>query len=105
MTGGSRYILNGHTPVPEPDLMTWAKAFEFENHDVAQTMVGEARVSTVFLGLDHQWGDGPPLVFETMVFGGPLDGEQDRYSTWDEAAAGHAEMVRRVEQAATEPQS
>lgn len=25
-------------------------------------------VSTVLLGLDHQYGDGPPLIFETMVF-------------------------------------
>lgn len=50
------------------------------------------RVSTVFLGLDHQWGDGPPILFETMVF---IDGEGghdyfcDRYATWDEAIMGH----------------
>jgi hypothetical protein len=51
-------------------------------------------VSTVFLGLDHQWGDGPPLVFETMIFGGEHDQYQERYSTWDEAEAGHKQGVR-----------
>jgi len=56
-----------------------------------------AEVSTVFLGLDHAFGDGPPVLFETMVFGGPLDGEQDRYCTWDEAVAGHAAMLARGE--------
>jgi len=51
-------------------------------------------VSTVFIGLDHRFfGDGPPLLFESMVFGGPLDGEQFRYPTWDAAAAGHALLV------------
>lgn len=30
----------------------------------------EYRVSTVWLGLDHNWGGGEPLLFETMSFGG-----------------------------------
>lgn len=55
------------------------------------------RVSTVFMPLNHQFGDGPPLVFETMVFGGPLDGEMERYSTKQDAEVGHAAMVRRVQ--------
>ncbi len=58
--------------------------------------VGDKRVSTVFLGLDHQYGDGPPLLFETMVF--PKDSYSDlyceRYSTYDEAEAGHAKAVQ-----------
>lgn len=102
------YILggeDGHTPILEPDFMAWARWFEQASHDgaagrrVAQTCDGDIRVSTVFLGLDHQWGSGPPLLFETMVFGGPLDSEQDRYSTWEAADEGHREMVRRVTEA------
>ena len=53
-------------------------------------------VSTVWLGLDHQFGDGPPLIFETMVFPSNEDfGDLDsrRYSTEQEAVAGHATMV------------
>jgi hypothetical protein len=51
-------------------------------------------VSTVFLGLDHRYGDGPPLVFETMIFDGPHDGYQTRASTYDEAMAQHEEAVK-----------
>jgi hypothetical protein len=35
-------------------------------------------------------------LFETMVFGGPLNGEMDRYATWDEAEAGHKAMLDAV---------
>jgi len=53
-----------------------------------------ADVSTVFLGLDHGWGDGPPILFETMIFGGPHDQRQWRYSTIEEAREGHKAAVR-----------
>jgi hypothetical protein len=57
---------------------------------------GDVRISTVWLGLDHGWGGGPPLIFETLVFGGPMDGEMDRYSTEAQAVEGHARMVEAV---------
>lgn len=53
-------------------------------------------VSTVWLGMDHNFSavwndDSPPLIFETMVFGGPWDedGDQERYATSAAARAGH----------------
>ena len=49
----------------------------------------------MFLGLDHSWG-GKPLLFETMVFRNRSGEEMDRYSTWDEAEAGHQLMCGRV---------
>src|SRR6266550_2292491 len=62
------YILDGHQAVPV-DLMTWAHWFEKAERHVANEMIGDVRISTVFLGLDHRYGDdGPPLLFETMVF-------------------------------------
>jgi hypothetical protein len=62
------------------------------------------RVSTVFLGIDHNFGlEGPPIVFETMVF---IDDAEDdergndygqwRYSTYDEALLGHIRVCNRV---------
>jgi hypothetical protein len=53
------------------------------------------RVSTVFLPIDHNWAGGPPILFETMVFGGPeaWDGWQDRYTTLSDAKAGHDRIV------------
>lgn len=60
------------------------------------------RISTVFLGLDHQYGSGPPILWETMVFGGVLDGFQERYATKAEALAGHQEVCRQVAATLTE---
>jgi hypothetical protein len=92
-----QYILDGKTPKPEPDLLTWAKWFQTATRQVAENAINDVRVSTVFLGVDHNlFGDGPPVLFETMVFGGDLDQEQVRYSTWDEAERGHDEMCKRV---------
>jgi hypothetical protein len=51
-------------------------------------------VSTVWLGLDHNWSrEGPPIIFETMTFGGRYDQEQMRYATEDQAQKGHREAV------------
>ena len=98
MIMGKYYILEGHKVV-ETALLTWAKWFEGTEHHMADENVGDIRVSTAFLGLDHSFGYGPPLFFETMVFGGSLDQEQDRYTTWEEAEAGHKAMVKRVKEA------
>ena len=89
------YILNGREPV-SVDFETWAKWYGTADRHVADTQLGDVRISTVFLGLDHSFGGRHPLLFETMVFGGYLDGEQDRYTTWAEADAGHTRMVQRV---------
>jgi len=59
-----------------------------EKRRVARSEFGPVSVSTVFLGMDHSFGGGP-LLFETMIFGGKSDGYMDRYSTWQEAEAGH----------------
>lgn len=96
-----RAILIGHqVRLFYGDLLEWAVAFEKMDRRVAQTSINGANVSTVFLGLNHGFG-GEPLWFETMVFGGLLDGEADRYATWDEAERGHAQMVERVRRTGT----
>lgn len=58
--------------------------------------VGEVCVSTVFLGMDHSYGEGPPMLFESMIFGGPLNLEYDRCSTWEAAEKMHEKMMERV---------
>lgn len=50
-------------------------------------------VSMVFLGLDHSFGGPGPVVFESLVFGGPYDGEMDRYQTYEQALSGHKRLV------------
>lgn len=63
---------------------------------VARSTVGDAEVSTVFLVIDHQWGNGPPLLWETMIFGGVHNEDQWRYSTLAAARAGHEQVVRHL---------
>ena len=56
-------------------------------------------VSTVFLGMDHSFDGGTPVLFETMIFGGEYDQFQERYCTWDEAEEGHkvaCELVSKI---------
>ena len=86
-------------------MMQWAHAMSRYRH------VGESvlrirgrwfRVSTVWLGLDHSFYGGPPLIFETMIFaedGGEYPGSdlyQERYSTIHDAQRGHMRAVRWV---------
>lgn len=82
----------------------WGEWFETADRDVAKTETELHLISTVFLGLDHNFfGKGPPLLFETMIFAkgdGGSDGlradECWRYASWDDAEAGHKTAVRRV---------
>jgi hypothetical protein len=55
-------------------------------------------ISTVWLGLDHSWDpNGPPLIFETMIFEGSGQGEViHRYPTQETAQAGHQSVVLEV---------
>lgn len=80
-----------------------AIAWELEKpsrRSIARDIVGESEVSTVLLSVDHSYGyPGPPLVFETLVFDGPLNDVGARYSTKAEAMKGHADIVRRVREA------
>jgi hypothetical protein len=96
------YILNGKEPVPCRDPSAWSTWYcRPANRVVAQTVVGQKMVSTVFLGIDHNFlGYGPPILFETMVFAALEDDEvcdddlgQRRYCTWEEAEAGHHDVV------------
>lgn len=97
----SRYILDERgEPVPEPDLFTWAAWIEErrEQRIVRQEWVGEWQVSTVFLGLDHRWGEGPPILWETMVFQGPHNGTTTRCAGGrEQAEAMHDDMMERMQ--------
>ena len=69
-----------------------------ESRRIDLTIVGDFKISTVFLGLNHQLGDGPPILFETMIFyggkgGHALDGEMYRATTFEEAETLHRKAV------------
>ena len=105
-SGGEKYMLNKYIlkngkPVLEPDVIKWATWFETSNKSriVAKTYLErgdhEIEISTVFLGLDHQFGKGPPLLYETMVFGGPDDEAQERTPTKQLALKAHKHWVNK----------
>lgn len=101
------YKLVDRVPVPVPDLLAWAEWMERHRREciVAQDQVGPLFVSTVFLGLDHNWFDGPPILFESGIFdpivfelrGRAAQGldelEMRRSSTWEEADADHLKLL------------
>ena len=96
------YILKDKKPVVVKDLLEWAKSFEEQDRIVASDMIDGIHVSTVFLGLDHGFDLGQPgykpQLFETMVFGGPMDYYQQRYATWAGAEYGHKKVVEMVKE-------
>lgn len=93
-----RYILNEHgEPVECPDLNTWARWMEnMDARRLCRTAFDGGDVSTVFLGTDHAFTPGPPVLWETMVFGGPHDGYQDRYTSRRDAERGHWHVLGMV---------
>lgn len=100
------YILKDRVPYPAT-LEVAGEEMENrrENSIVGKTHIFGVMVSTVFLYIDHDFSknfydqelDGyQPLIFETMIFGGKLNGDMYRYRTWEEARAGHWRCVAKV---------
>jgi hypothetical protein len=95
--------------------MEWAESMQGDRR-VAQTFLPNGIcVSTVWLGLDHSFGDdGPPLIFESMAFAASVNVHKaregsiftadfeyheeldcERYETEAQAAVGHVMMCLR----------
>ena len=95
MLGPDRRVVRVEDPV------VWGKWFDesFKDRVVHQTVVAGCEVSTVFLAIDHQLGNGPPVLWETMVFGGDPRADLDRgrcSGTYEQAETMHWKMCDRV---------
>lgn len=93
------YILEGKTPKPITIEEYVELGLEKTNRVVERTELPNGiLVSTIFLMFDHQLypGDGPPILFETMIFGLNNEEYQERYCTYDEAVAGHQKAIEYV---------
>lgn len=91
----SRYYNRDGKPI---DVDKWTTLFSDRKYQVLkQTRVDDWLVSTVWLGLNHAWGGGPPIIFETLILS-DNDGEVDgtRYSTEAEALKGHKRFVKQA---------
>lgn len=72
-------------PIPEKDAHRWAEWFGANKHRriVRQDDISrDVRVSTVFLAIDfNHTGRGPPILWETMILGGPHNEYTRRYTS------------------------
>lgn len=99
VTRGHYVLDDSDQPVPEPDVVAWSRWMdESGKRIVGRDEVGEGVASTVYLGFDRHifFARGKRYLWETMVFGGPLDGEGEQYASLVEARQGHGEWVARM---------
>lgn len=97
--------LEGKTPVPT-DWDGYVDTFRVKEGKrithIGDETINGVRISTVFLPINHQLDpQASPLLFETMIFdsdGNVIYDYQERYSTWDEAEAGHKKAVELVKE-------
>lgn len=89
--------------LPEGEYPKLGEFSESTKH-VGNSFVGDQRISTVFLHFDHGLNFGnpeepyPPVLFESMIFGGSNNEYQRRYHTYDEALEGHNNLVKALEE-------
>lgn len=88
----SRYYSRDGHPIT---IDQWVQAFN-DNSLLHDQINDDVRVSTIYLGLDHSFGEGPPLIYETMIFGGEFDSDCERYTTEAQAREGHAAMLAKA---------
>lgn len=92
------YVLEHRKVIPTDSYAKWLTQLGSSDRQVAFTEIMDIEISTVFLGLDYNLGRGKPLLFETIVFGGVFNRVIERYSTWEEAEEGHAEILKLVKE-------
>lgn len=95
---GSRwYTLDDQNrPVQEPEVLKWAQWCEHNDRRIAFDTISDVTISTVFLGIGHNFMNDSPILWETMVFGGEFDQEQERYMCHEDALNGHNRWLHRV---------
>jgi hypothetical protein len=83
-------IKMGHS---RKDILTWAAWYENAERHIGLDTIRDVKVSTVFLGLDHNfYGEGPPILWETAVFGKEDTDIAARYASKELALAGHKKI-------------
>lgn len=91
-----QYILVNGVPVIEPDLQKWGEFFNNkDSRRVDYTKIDDKiAISTVFLGIDHSFSGGPPILWETLIMGGEHDQDMMRCSgTIEDARSMHNRAV------------
>lgn len=92
------YVLDEEgRPIPEPDLLKWAQFFESGTRVLRKDKLPNGiSVITAFLAVDSSWGQGAPILWGTMILGGPDDKQEERYSSREDVIAGHEKALARA---------
>lgn len=88
------HVLHPDGWVEEVTLPQWAEWFNTSDRKIGDHTIEGSNISTVFIGVDS-------LLFETMIFGGELDGYQVRSRTKEDALAEHEKAVNLVKESPT----
>ena len=106
-----RYVLKNYQVI-EVTPEEWAEWMADNSPVIAETMVDDLQVSTIFLGLDNRVFQffGEPILFETKVLDLSKTNEvlkmgigvhpvvlTQTYTTWENARLGHSEIVRQFQ--------
>lgn len=93
MRAARYYRLDGRTAVP-CTFHEWAEMLDSSLRHIAKDEIEGVEISTVFLGLDHNWRrNGKPMIFETMTFSDSFGEIQLRCSTYMQAEEMHRTVV------------
>ncbi|MDZ8135149.1 MAG: hypothetical protein RM049_07570 [Nostoc sp. DedQUE04] len=97
------YKLEGKIPIAAESFLDWnlwMASASFGDTTVMYNDFNDSLVSTRFVGIDLNPGssnsNSQPMVFESMVMGGVLDGKKQLYPTWDEAIQGHLKICSQI---------
>jgi len=105
-----RYVLSkdGETPIESTNDDEWGLfMWDVSNRRVALETINGITISTIFLGIDHSYFGGSPILWETMVFDEKMiNQKEDRCSgNREQAEAMHIKMVEFVRQSFNEKTS
>jgi hypothetical protein len=103
------YILNDDhsvTSIPQEEyfelMQTDPEKYSITQH-IRHTNYKGIRVSTIFMALDHSFNEGPPVLFESMVFYKDkkqtkeyYDQYQTRYTSYNDAIEGHRDICTKL---------
>lgn len=95
--GASLYVISNGSVKKARSLGEWSFWYEdgWKTRGIRKTKKDGVKVSTVFLGLEHGFGGGKPILYETMVFGGEYDQDiMQRYCTRTGALHGHKRLCK-----------
>jgi len=93
------YILDENNNVQKATMEEANSFYSNSRRFLKRLQTSAGKLSTVFLCLDHSFShpSKAPVVFESMIFGGPLDQYQERYRSYNQAVENSNALAKVLE--------